>query len=178
MATSDTDASPTNESERSASRLIVRVLGIWSVIAIAVMGLAWATIMTAEVAGPSMEPTLVDGDTIIGNKLASPEVGDVVTARVSSGTAGGRPVVKRVIGEPGDLLEYVDCDLTRNGVSIDEPYVHPSSLTGLCGEGFGPLRVPDGHVWLMGDNRAVSSDSRSYGSVDADDIDSVLWFTL
>lgn len=68
----------------------------------------------------------------------------------------GRYIVKRVIGLPGDRLVLDATGLTRNGLSVAEPYVSSS------GGGCGFWRVPEGHCFLMGDNRAASSDARSW----------------
>ncbi|MFD6099292.1 signal peptidase I [Nocardiopsis flavescens] len=73
----------------------------------------------------------------------------------------GKEYIKRVIGLPGDVVECCDEQqrVTVNGVPLDEEeYLYPGSLASH--ETFGPVTVPDGHVWVMGDHRAISSDSR------------------
>jgi len=172
----DTGGAPA-PTRRSRRRLVVQILGAWAAIVVVVLVAAWVFIGTGEVSGPSMEPTLFDGDTLVVAMRSTPEVGDIVTADVSDGR-GERSVVKRVIGVAGDELSYDDCQLVRNGRPIDEPFVHPDVTLGSCGDGFGTTVVPEGTVWLMGDNRARSSDSRVHGPFDLDQINGVLLFTL
>lgn len=73
--------------------------------------------------------------------------------------------VKRVIGLPGDKLEYEDGNLIRNGEILEEDYVK-----GEMRSGFQSIEVPEGHIYVMGDNRNSSSDSRTVGPIPIENI--------
>jgi signal peptidase I len=64
--------------------------------------------------------------------------------------------VKRVIGLPGDVVELHDGVLYLNGTAVDEPYLNPETDT----SSYGPVTVPDGMLFVLGDNRLHSGDSR------------------
>ncbi|MDA0562794.1 signal peptidase I [Streptomonospora sp. S1-112] len=74
----------------------------------------------------------------------------------------GREYIKRVIGLPGDTVACCDAQnrVTVNGVPLDEPYLYPGSQETHVE--FGPVEVPEGRLWLMGDHRAISKDSRMH----------------
>lgn len=122
------------------------------------------------VEGSSMVPTLQDGDRllVIADLWCSYEPGDIVIAHKDSFYP--EPIVKRVIAVEG---QTVDIDFTFgvvyvDGVALDEPYIN-TPTTSNEGTVF-PLTVAEGHVFLMGDNRNGSSDSRHIllGQVDED----------
>lgn len=113
--------------------------------------------------GACMEPQLRSTEKIMVNKLLyhfrSPRVGEVVV--FSFPLDPRKDFIKRVVGAPGDLLEIKEGYLFRNGKRILEPFVK-EYVFGT----YGPLRVPDGKVCVMGDNRNNSHDSRAWGFLD------------
>lgn len=121
------------------------------------------------VSGPSMIPTLQDGDRLIVINAAlcgAYRVGEIVIARKES--FDEKPIVKRVIATEGQTVD-IDFDLGRvyvDGVLLEEDYIN--DLTYLEEGTEFPLTVPEGSVFLMGDNRNHSNDSRdvNLGTVD------------
>jgi signal peptidase I len=122
----------------------------------------------------SMVPTLEVGDRVFVNKFIyrfhDPERHDIIVFRSEEGsTEGGQEdLIKRVVGLPGDEISVQDGVLLVNGERQEEPYVnHRSPDT----SSFGPVTVPEGKVFVMGDNRADSLDSRYIGPVSFENIE-------
>jgi signal peptidase I len=119
----------------------------------------------------SMEPTLREGDVVLvlrswlAERVAPPGRGDLV---VGAEPGSGDPVVKRVVGLAGDLVEIQDAVTTVNGAEVDEPYVDRSRIDALY---FGPVTVPADGLFVMGDNRSRSIDSRDWGPLPHADVD-------
>ena len=142
----------------------------------------------------SMEPNLLIGDHLLVNKfvfaptLSSAERallpatdirrGDIVVFKYPEDPE--RDFIKRVIGLPGETLELRDRRILVNGRAIDEPYAHylprPQGFTGVDGASddvrvrYGPVVVPAGSVFVMGDNRDNSQDSRYWGFLPKENI--------
>ncbi|MGB8862148.1 MAG: signal peptidase I [Ilumatobacteraceae bacterium] len=126
------------------------------------------------VSGYSMITTLHDGDRVLVNKLSyrlhDPRRGDVVVLKTIEG-AGERDLIKRVVALPGETVEYRSCILYVNGRELVEPYLDPAVVTPTsCGESYGPKLIPDDKVFVMGDNRPGSKDSRALGPIKYSDL--------
>lgn len=122
----------------------------------------------STVKGQSMEPTLVDGEWLFINKIGyiigGPERGDIVILKDPYEQLGFREfLVKRIVGLPGDTIEVSNKKLFINGQEYTEPYTDVE----IQGDNYGPLVVPAGDFFVMGDNRhhLASTDSRIFGPV-------------
>jgi signal peptidase I len=119
-----------------------------------------------RVDGFSMEPSLHSGEFVIINKLAykfgSPQRGDIIVFRPPR--ALELEYIKRVIALPGDQVVIADGKVQVNGQALDEPYIlQPPRYSSSW-------NVPEGYVFVLGDNRNNSSDSHNWGPVPLKDV--------
>jgi len=112
-----------------------------------------------RVDGFSMIPTLQNGEYILVNKLAyktgQPNRGDIIVFRLPGDET--QDLIKRVIGLPGDTVHISDGTVTINGAKLQEPYIAQDPLY------FGEWTVPEGFLFVLGDNRNDSRDSHQWG---------------
>ena len=116
---------------------------------------------TIGVEGDSMRQTLHWNDRIImSNLFYTPKNGDIIVFRAPSDVFGGTPLVKRVIAVAGQTIDinFDTGEVFVDGVVLDEPYINEPTYNRI--NFHGPELVPDGYVFVMGDNRNHSSDSR------------------
>lgn len=119
----------------------------------------------------SMDATLQTNDRVLVNKISydvhAVNRGDVVVFERTEAQPGEiKDLIKRVIALEGETIEGLDNQLFINGELLIEPYLAIDEFTA----DFGPITVPSGHVFMMGDNRDQSFDSRFFGTVDTDRI--------
>ncbi len=157
--------------------LVVAIL-----LAVAIRG---AVVQAFKIPSGSMLPTLQIGDHLLVNKflyglripytdkrilrIRPPKRGDIVVFAYPVDDT--KDFIKRIIGEPGDTVEIRDKKIFINGKPIEDPWgVHVDSLTLPEGferrDNFGPVKVPPGSYFVMGDNRDRSYDSRFWGFVE------------
>ncbi len=139
----------------------------WSLVVYLLFGVIFSL---HTVSGASMENTAHDGDFVLGLRLDNtPEYGDIITFwREEPGglffnwfESGHQVIIKRVIGMGGDVIDIdpVTATVYRNGVALDEPYL--GTPTTNLEDMTGPVTIPEGYYFVMGDNRQHSGDSRS-----------------
>lgn len=127
----------------------------------------------------SMEPTIEVGDLLLGEKvsiaLGTPAVGEVVT--FESPESPGTTLVKRVVAVGGQTVDIRDERLWVDGELLDEPYaIGRTAAVPESGVAY-PYVVAEGCVWVMGDNREASRDSRVFGDVSASSVSSRVLLT-
>lgn len=116
----------------------------------------------------SMVSTLNVGDRVLVNKVSyrvhDVNRGDIIVFERPAGEAdsGITDLIKRVVGLPGDTVEGQNGQVLVNGQPLAEPYLDEGVVT----TDFPPTEVPEGHLFMMGDNRGDSRDSRFFGPID------------
>lgn len=117
------------------------------------------------VSGPSMEPTLHNKERLVLNKIVynfnEPERGDVIVFHANKKD----DYIKRVIGLPGEKLEYKDGQLYINDQPIKEPYLTDTHTSDIK-----PIVIPEDTIYVLGDNRLNSTDSRVIGPIPSEKI--------
>ncbi|MDQ3146369.1 MAG: signal peptidase I, partial [Actinomycetota bacterium] len=173
------------------TRSVVRVLAVLVPALLLAVLVETFVVSPVSVSGGSMGPELRDGERVLVSHLSyvlrEPRRGDVVAfrspledpdrsafpVRIARGTlealglrdAPSGTVLERVVAVGGETVEARDGRLVVNDRALDEPYLRAPRVT----DDFDAERVPDGHVWVMGDDRgATPFDSRSFGTVDID----------
>ncbi len=191
-------AQPRNK-RPSAIREIVETL----LLAVVIFLLVRAVVLNFRVEGLSMTPYLSDGEMLLVNRNAyanfdlyalidwlpqvahaqertvypfdPPERGDIVVFEPP--TPSSKPYIKRVIGLPGERVEIRDGAVFIDGQELNEPYLQGEETDcpgrGECGE----VVVPEGQIFVLGDNRDNSQDSRAFGPVPVSDVIGKAWVT-
>ncbi|HNT74123.1 MAG TPA: signal peptidase I [Anaerolineae bacterium] len=126
------------------------------------------------VLGQSMEPNLYEDQKLVVDKVSyhfrQPERGEIVVVDMGPDEL---PLIKRVIGLPGETLEIRNHRVLINGEILAETY-----LAVIMNQDYGPITIPAAHVFVMGDNRNVSLDSRMLGPISLDRITARAWLRV
>ena len=151
-------------------------LAVEIVIVIILALLAFSLVVgISRVDGQSMKPTLKDSQVVTYWRLGDNyRIGDIIAIKMPNGDS----YVKRVIAGPGDVIDIRDGYVYRNGQKLTEPYIESSDGNTMPQNSRieYPYKVDSGCYWVMGDNREVSMDSRSFGSVIKENIKGRLLF--
>jgi signal peptidase I len=161
---------PARSKQRSSTRNILE----WAAVIIGAIVVAVVVktvfVQAFRIPSESMDPTLITGDRVLVNKLSyklhAVHRGDVVVFDRPKALPGGpddpKDLIKRVIGLPGDTLYARNGVVYVNDHPLKEPYLPKGTTTVNMDQ---PVTVPKGQVWVMGDNRGNSQDSRVFGTI-------------
>lgn len=127
------------------------------------------------ISGASMEPTFQSGDVVISEKVTKKigdyEIGDIVIVDVDEDLINDKKIIKRIVGLEGDVISVSQGYLYRNGKLVKEEYIKEEIEID-----FDQVTVPEGHVFIMGDNRNNSTDSRIIGPIKKENISGIVMF--
>jgi signal peptidase I len=134
-------------------------------------------VQATQVLGQSMEPNLHTQQRVLVEKVSyrflhAPQRGDIVVIDLDKENKSDDMLIKRVIGLPGDTIEIRSGEVIIDGGRLEESWT-----TNLGGSNYGPTTIPPLHVFVMGDNRGASNDSRSFGPVHVDNLVGRAWFS-
>ena len=169
---------------KSEGTTLGSVLEFFVIVAVAVVVTVLIRMFVCEpfiIPSSSMVETLQVGDRVLGEKvsfrLREPAAGDIVT--FDDPEQPGTILIKRVIATAGQTVELRDGSVWVDGRQLDEPYTEGKPSYPLSGHGSNldadvsyPYTVPDGCVWVMGDNRTNSLDARYFGAIPVSSITS------
>ncbi len=188
------------EPKKSLSRGVSEIFKT-ALLAILIFTLARTVVLPYEVEGSSMSPNLQNGERVLVNRSVyyhfdlnsivnlvpgenrqssheiylfhKPQRGDVVV--LNPPVASDKPYIKRNIAEAGEHISFQDGYVYIDGEKLDEPYIN-GAITDCRGR-YCDMTVPDGYVYVLGDNRENSQDSRYFGPVAIENIIGKAWFS-
>ena len=188
-ASAEADDAATGEAVRSdlSQKQRSQMRAIWEWVFVVVVAISAAMLIRVflfqqyYIDGPSMQTTLMPEDRVLVNKMSYKlhdiHRGDVSVFDRVTNDVQHDDLIKRVLGLPGETLEIRSCIVYINGVQVDEPYLNPEQTSQVepsarCGShtDMAPVVVPEEMVFVMGDNRVQSFDSRDFGPIDTDKV--------
>lgn len=171
----DTARSVSRAKQRSSTRNLLEWVAVIVGAVLVALLIKTFVVQAFRIPSESMVPTLEIGDRVLVNKLSYDahglNRGDVVVFERPPGLPSGpddpKDLIKRVIGLPGDTVVARDGSIYIDDQRLDEPYLPENIATYNLDV---PVTIPEGEVWVMGDNRTNSEDSRVFGPIDDDSI--------
>ncbi len=175
MLSDEVEAAPAESNQPSPVWLLLRELLETIVLSLVIFLLIRLVIQNYRIESHSMQPNFYEGEFILVNKLAfklgEPSRGEVIVFHNPGNVE--EDYIKRVIGLPGDEVIIRDQTIFINGEALAEPY-----NTNEFNDNFGPEIVPTDHLFVMGDNRGNSSDSRRIGPIPEELIVGQAWLRV
>lgn len=152
---------------------LVALFGLGGMIFIIAFIAVYAMGKPVRIEGQAMMPALKNGDRVFMKRNPSQfERGEIIIFRFPMDTT--KSYIKRIVGLPGEKLMVEEGKVFINGKQIEEPYLDPEFLSHDSLPA--PVEIPDGHYFVLGDNRRNSSDSRYWGTVPKHLVYGKYWF--
>lgn len=178
-----TDENKTNAQEEAdrTNRAAGCFRFIWMLVLVVVLtfGLRTFLFQPYEIPSGSMEETIMPGDMVFSEKVSyyfrEPAQGDIVTFQDTQ--MDNRVLIKRCIAVGGQTVDLKNGVVYVDGVPLSEPYTKGMPSNPLNSKITYPYVVPEGYIWVMGDNRLSSADSRVFGAVPVENVNGRAFFT-
>lgn len=153
-------------------RSLIEIVVMFAVIIAIAFGITNFVVTPYQIPSASMTQTILEGDRVLSEKVSyyggSPEPGQIVTFNDVEGS--GSVLIKRCIATEGQTVDLIDGVVYVDGNPLDEPYTLGRPSEDLDSGIVYPHTVPEGCIWVMGDNRTNSQDSRWFGDVPVENI--------
>lgn len=199
-----TDEDPEDRPRTDARPSLIWEITETLVLALFIFVAVRSVVLNFRVDGLSMEPNLDSGQMLLVNRqiyfnfdandvlnvlpfverdgehiiypLHPPQRGDIVVFDPPVG-GSSKPYIKRIVGLPGERLSIHDGNVYIGGELLDEPYLDGTATSWPNGDPSREFVVPEGHLFVLGDNRNNSTDSRSFGPISNDDVIGKAWIS-
>lgn len=160
------------KNQGGALRSLIEIVVMFAVIMAIAFGITNFVVTPYQIPSQSMTQTILEGDRVLSERVSyytgSPEPGQIVTFDDVEGD--GSVLIKRCIATAGQTVDLIDGAVYVDGVKLDEPYTLGRPSEDLDSGITYPHTVAEGCIWVMGDNRVNSLDSRWFGDVPLENV--------